>query len=174
MARQSVSPRIQSKVSPRANGRNGWKADIRLYDGDMSSFSKDPISQVVLGVFAVVLGTLIVALTWMSREADRSEAALARDIRTIESRHPLRELKACLEYELRLDVERHLVFWTSDGAWSGSAEDAFGLKAFNSMTEIGVRLLEQGEMREVVISTRQARALRPTEVDAINRCVATG
>jgi hypothetical protein len=140
----------------------------------MSWLPKDPISRVVLSGFAVVLGTLVVALIWISREADRSEVALARDVRTVESGRPLGELKACLEYELRLDVGRHLVFWNSEGAWSGSAEDAGGLKAFNSMTDIGVRLLEQGEMREVVISTRKARALRPAEVDAINRCVGTG
>lgn len=128
----------------------------------------------VLGGFAVVLGTLGVALILISREADRSEVALARDVRTIESARPLGDLKSCLEYELRLDVGRRLVFWNSGGAWSGSARDAGGLKAFNSMTDIGVRLLERGDMRKVVISTRQARALRPAEVEAINACVATG
>jgi len=140
----------------------------------MSSLPKDRISRVVLGGFAVILGTLFVGLILAGRESDRSEVSLARDVRTIESDRPLSDLKSCLQYELRLDVGRHLAFWDSGGAWSGSAGGAGGLKAFNSMTDIGVRLLEQGDTRKVVISTRQARALRPAEVEAINGCVLTG
>ena len=148
---------------------------LGIYDTlDMNSLPKDQISRAVLGGFAVVLGALGVALILISREADRSEVALARDVRTIESARPLDELKSCLEYELRLDMGRHRVLWNSGGAWSGSATDAGGLKAFNSMTDIGVRLLERGDMRKVVISTRRARTLRPAEVQAINACVATG
>ncbi len=58
--------------------------------------------------------------------------------------------------------------------WTDSATDDGGLKAFNSMTDIGVRLHDRGETRKVVVSTREARALRPAELNAINRCLGTG
>lgn len=140
----------------------------------MSTLPRDRISRVVLCSFAVILVTLAVAFIWIGRESDRSEVALSRDVRTIVSARTLDELKACLGYELRMDAGRNRVVWNSSGVWSSSARGAGGLRAFNSMTDLGVRLLERGGTREVVISTRQARALRPAEVNVINRCTGTG
>lgn len=134
----------------------------------MASLPKDGISRAVLAAFTAVIVTLTIALDWIGRDARRSEVALSRDVRTIQSTRALGHLKVCLGHELRMDVGRQR------GVWSGSATDAGGLRAFNSMTDIEVRLHERGEVRTVVIATREARALRPAELDAINRCVRSG
>ncbi len=108
---------------------------------------------------------LMLSFAWIGREARRDETALARDVRSVQSSRPLGELKSCLGHELRMDVGRQR------DVWSGSAHKGRGLIAFNSMTDIGVRLYELGGVRKVIISTRRARPLRPAELKAIERCV---
>ena len=133
----------------------------------MALAPRDATSRIVLAAFAAVIVALMIGVVWVSRDAHRSEVALSRDVRTIRSTRSLGELKACFGLELRMDAGRQ------HGMWRGSATDGGGLKAFNSMTDIGIRLYELGNARTVVVSTRLARALRPAERDAINRCAGT-
>ena len=132
----------------------------------MASLPKDRLSRVTLLAFAAVIVTLVISLVWIDREARRNDVALSRDVRTVQSGRTIGQLKACLGRELRMDPARR-----QRGGWNGSASDPLGLRAFNEMTDIGVRLHELGDLRKVVFSTREARPLRPAELDAINRCV---
>lgn len=146
-------------------GEMAGKRTFYVYYRPMASLPQDRISRVVLVAFAAVIISLTVALFWIGREARRSEAALSREVGTVQSVRTIGDLQACLGHELRMDVGRRR------RVWSGSAADASGLKAFNSMTDIGVSIHELGNVRKVVISTRGGRALRPAELSVINSCV---
>ena len=121
------------------------------------------IAKVTLAFFGLFILLSFVGLIWIALANSKKEAAEARVVVSLETSRSVRELRRCFEQELRLGRQ---------AAWVGAAKGPDGIRAFNSMTDIGVRLHDLGNVRRVSITTRLARSLRPGERDAIQECTA--
>ena len=130
----------------------------------MASRPKDAVSRSILLAFGAVIVALTLLIAWIGHEARRDEAAASQDVRNLQTGRTIGQLRSCLGEELRIHAGR-------EPHWRGSANEGGGLRAFNAMTDIGVRLYELGGVRKVVVSTRHARPLRPAELNAIDGCV---
>jgi len=130
----------------------------------MDWLPKDTMSRWILAAFAVVIVALTLSLGLIGRENQRREAASSEDVLSLQSSRPLDDLRSCLG--------RHLAMEHGRGRhWTGSPRDAGGLRAFNPVTDVGVRLYDLGDFRKVVVSTRRSRPLRLKQRSTIDSCV---
>jgi hypothetical protein len=107
-----------------------------------------------------VIVLFMVGVAWIGWNSQRQEAALAREVRRLETQQPVRELKRCLGRELRLSK-----------FWVGRADEIAGTRNINHMTDIGVVLYDLGGPSRVVITTSMGRPPRAAESQAIDKCV---